>query len=396
MHRLIVTALLGSVLSAAAHAQFPLPVDDGGVDYRSRGNLPWGTSGWLFTRYAFDKQGNGFGPAGIYALDFTLTDEDCATRESSQFALFEQDIALTPTPGATGTLPDQNRVLLQTAVFNSPAGGAGVCTWTYTLTPPAAVTGVRTLDLFIGAFLDGGIGWNADGPAGTSSALNNGTTPELPNLSPDAATRLEIDREYGFTMEGTTGPTLIPATEVWAGLPQIFQNRLWVFHSTRAGVRDTTGFFAARGANGASNFGWCDYPDATNRGGHAPTRADDILWEGRVQGFRSATSLGRILLSTRVARTLLGGPIDLGFGVLELDPVDDLFTASATGLIPGLSVNPPPAQRVLYVPNPTLQQTGIAPLLHALQVDLYCQELRIDLATGAASLGNLDCHSFRR
>ena len=85
----------------------------------------------------------------------------------------------------------------------------------------------------------------------------------------------------------------------------------------------------------------------------------------------------------------------MGFGVLELDPVDGLFTASASGLIPGLTVAPPTAQRVLYVPTPSLQQSGIAGLLHALQVDLYCQELRIDLATGAASLGNLDCHSFR-
>jgi hypothetical protein len=393
MHRTSLAALLALALCATAHAQFPVPVDDGGVDYRSRGSLAWGTSGWLFTRHAFDKQGNGIGPAGIHALDFTLTDENCATPEASQFALLEQDPALPA--GSVGTLPDTNRVLLQTAVFNSP-GGTGVCTWLYTLTPPAAVTGVRSLDLFIGAFLDGGVNWNSDGPAGTSSALNAGTTPELPSLSPDPATRLEIDTEYGFTMEGSTGPVLVPATEVWARPPQIFQNRMWAFHSTRAGVRDTTGFFSARGANGSANFGWADYPDATNRGGHAPTRADDLVWEGRVQGFRSATSLGRILLSTRVARTLLGGPIDLGFGVLELDPVDDLFSVSASGLIPGLSVTPPQAQRVLYVPNPTLQQTGIAPLLHALQVDLYCQELRIDLATGAASLGNLDCHSFRR
>jgi hypothetical protein len=394
MHRSTLPALLVLACAATAHAQFPVPVDDGGIDYRSRGSLAWGTSGWLFTRNAFDKQGNGIGPSGIYALDFTMTDEDCSTPEVSQFALIEQDPALPP--GSPGTLPDANRVLLQTAVFNSPGGGAGVCTWTYTLTPPAAVTGLRTLDLFVSAFLDGGVGWNADGPAGTSSALNSGTTPELPNLSPDPATRLEIDREYGFTMQGSTGPAFVPATEVWAGPPQIFQNRIWAFHSTRAGVRDTTGFFAARGASGSVNLGWADYPDATNRGGHAPSRADDILWEGRVQGFRSATSIGRMLLSTRVARTLLGGPIDLGFGVLELDPVDDLFAATAAGYIPGLTVAPPNAQRVVYIPTPSLQQTGIAPLLHALQVDLYCQELRIDLATGAASLGNLDCHSFRR
>lgn len=381
-------------LSSMAHAQHAVVVDDGLTDYRTRGELPWGSTGWIATRYAFDKQGNGIGPSGIAGLQFEMTDENCTTPEASQFALFEQDPTLPP--GSPGTVPDANRVLAQTAVFQSPAGPAQPCSWIYTVTFPAPVGGVRTLDLFPAAYLDAGAGWNLEGPSGQCSALNSGTSPELPNRSPDPQTSNEITREYGLYMLGGTGPSLAAGSATWPLLSQSFLNRLMYVHSTRAGVFDASGFLASNAAVSPDNFGWTDYLDAANRGGHTPARRDEPIWQGRHDAFGGPTTVGMMLLGKRLHRTLAGAPINLGFGVLELDPTDPLFLPSVRGDIAGLVQLPvlPGVQR--YQMTISLQSLGFAPMLHATNADIYCQELRIDLVTGQASLGSLDTHSFRR
>jgi hypothetical protein len=176
-------------------------------------------------------------------------------------------------------------------------------------------------------------------------------------------------------------------------------------HSSRAGVLDTTGGFGPiYGAVGPQNFGMAgSFPDAINITGQPASqpRRDELIWaDQHARNFAWGTGYGQVLLATRALRNLpgVGAPLPLpGIGLLELDPTDPLFHVGA--IVPGLRANITVAgDQQVYVPRIPLAQApgNIGDLLHANQVDLFAQVVRVDLRTGNASLGSLDSHSFRR
>lgn len=391
----LVTSVAFLFASGAAEAQLPSPHADPGVSFSSRSGIPLNADGWVFERYAFDHQGGGIGSSGLNGIRATLQWQECSTPAATQLAIFGQNLG-NPTqpilPGSPQSVADPSVVLAQTAPFLPPSG-VGPCAWIYSIDLRAApIPGLRIPDAFVGALL-------ASGPTGSlGDALVvhiKLALEESPNPVATPAVRTEIDREFASTMLGgvigPAGPN--PATLAFPLLPRI--HHLWIAHEhvTRVGAQMAAG----------SNFGWAgDYPDAMNLSGSTPARRDELAWLGEHSTLGGANVVGSILLATRVLRDLpapgLGAPLSLGpLGTLELDPADPLLLATAVGAVPGLQRSGVGLGPEIYLPSSGIQaQTGLPELMHNLGVNLYAQELRIDVATGIASLGSLDTHSFRR
>jgi hypothetical protein len=382
-------------LASTAGAQVLAPHTTAGAAFASRSGLAPQQDGWIFERYAFDRQGGGIGSGGITQIAATLQKQDCSVASVTQLAIYDQ-VRGTPTtpiaPGSLASVPDTSLPLYQTALFNLPAGGPTVCAWTLNVSlGNQPLPGCRFFDLFVGALLSRSVLVN--GNDALLAQINLGFT-EGANATTAQPARTEIDREYATTMlAATTGaPVPNPATLAYPTPGRM--HRFWIGyeHVTHTGAQLTAGQ--------PPLFGWAgDYPDANDVGNAPVPRFDELAWRGEHSTLFGPNVIGSILLATRTLRSVpgFGAPLDLGTtGCLELDPSDPLFLATLNGAVPGLRVNGLLNPVQLYLPTSGIQtQTGLPALLHASAVDLYAQELRFNLVSGRISLGSLDTHSFR-
>jgi hypothetical protein len=391
-------------------AQIDVSQHAGGSLFASRGGVPVTTSGWAHEGYKFDRQGGGIA-GGIEGTSAIVQDADCSTSSPIQFAIlgggasFATGLPSLP-PGAPNSWPDVSNQIAVTPLFATPTAGGGACAWIYNISFSTPIDTAPLGDLFVSTFLASNLGTMIDGVYAQCAVSNSGpgrVDREFPLASSDPATFLEQSTEFGLTWLGLgpaqRGAALLPTTK------RIWLNRLRYDHTTRSGALDTTGVYTtALGAPTPQNFGMAgSYPDATNLSGlpAATPRRDEMIWADQHAGdFALGTGIGQVLLSTAALRLQPGftAPLPLpGIGLLELDPRELLFAAS--GAIPGLNapISTPNGLQV-YLPGIPLAQApgNIGDLLHLNQVDIYAQVVRLDLATGAASLGSLVAHSFRR
>ncbi|MBK9386216.1 MAG: hypothetical protein IPN34_15495 [Planctomycetes bacterium] len=402
--RLLALTLLSS---ASLSAQITVDQHDGTTDFTARG-VAANVDGWVHNGYKVDRQGGGIG-SGILGWSTIMQDQNCASTQPFQFAIHGGTAArATGLPvggwGVTNTWPDVNNVLAATPLFTSPTGAtAGACAWIYTTTLASPLDMAAESDVFTSAFLVSNVAWTADGTSShisISQAAAGSANREYPVVSANSTTNREINTEFGICWIGlgpaAGGSVLVPGTR------QYWLNRLRYTHTSRAGVKDTTGQFGAIfGAAGPYNFGMAgSYPDAANlsRQPVATPRRDELVWSDQhASDFAASSGFGQVLLATSMLRTLITTPLPLpGTGLLEINPSDSLFNLGA--VIPGLQ------QPIVNLGSPTIyeplvplvQQPGIGAIVHANQVDIYAQVVRIDLASGTASLGSLDAHSFRQ
>lgn len=403
-------ALVG--LASPAFAQIAIVQDDGTTDFTDRA-IPSNVDGWAHNGYKVDRQGGGIG-SGVTGWTTVMQDQNCATLENFQFAVFgglaDVNTGLPPAApnpttdwGLTNTWPNAADVIGQTAVFASPGGAAGPCAWIFTTTFGSPVDTSAMSDLFTSTFLASNLVWTADGASShisISQALAGSANREYPITSTNAATNLEMRTEFGICWIGD-GPALGGSSFVPAA-KQYWRNNLMYAHTSRSGALDTNGGYGPIfGALGPQNFGMAgSYPDAANITGQAPpqTRNDEVIWSDQhATSFGASAGIGQVLLSTTNIRSLVGAPLVLpGTGLLEVDPTNSLFNIGAS--VPGMQI---PLTQVgvpeLYLPQiPLTQQPGIAPVLHANNINIFAQVVRIDLTLGTASLGSLDTHSFRQ
>lgn len=412
MNKLIsLIALVG--IASPAFAQIRVLQHDGSTDFTDRA-ISGTVDGWAHNGYKVDRQGGGIG-TGITAWTVLIQDQNCATLENFQFAVFgglaDETTGLPPAVpnpttdwGMTNTWPDRNNVVGQTALFNSPGGAAAPCAWIYTVTFGTPVDTTAMSDLFTSAFLAAAPTWPSDGPSShisIAAASPGAATREYPMRSLDAATILEQSTEFGVCWIGD-GPTAPGGSSFVPASRQYWINNLVYLHNTRSGVVDNNGGFGPIwGAAGPQNFGMAgSYPDAANITGQAApqTRNDEVIWSDQhATDFGVGVGIAQVLLSTANIRSLIGAPLVLtGTGLLEVDPTNALFNIGAS--VPGMQM---PITAVglpeVYLPQiPLTQQPGIAPVLHANNLDIFAQVVRIDLTLGTASLGSLDTHSFRQ
>lgn len=406
-------AMLTLALAASTSslvAQIDVSQHAGATVFASRGGVPLNANGWAHEGYKFDRQGGGIGD-GIDGYSAIAQDANCATPASLQFAIFGGGALSTNglpglPPGAPNSWPDVGNQLSVTPLFATPPGASGACAWIYTINFTTPVDTTSLGDLFVSSFLASNLSTMLDGIFVQGAVSNSGpgrVDREFPLGSSDPATVLEQSTEFGLAWIGngpaSGGAALLPTSK------RIWLNRLRYDHTSRSGALDTTGVYTtALGAATPQNFGMAgSYPDATNRSNlpAATPRRDEMIWaDQHAADFALGTGFGQVLLSTAALRLQpgFGAPLVLpGVGLLELDPREPLFAAS--GSIPGLRA-PISASRALqvYVPGiPLAQASGnIGDLLHVNQVDIFAQVVRLDLSTGAASLGSLVAHSFRR
>jgi len=407
MHKLLgLVALAG--LSAPAMAQITVDQHDGSTDFTSRG-IAGNVDGWAHDGWKVDRQGGGIGVGGLNGWATVMQDQNCATLENFQFAIFgggADAVTGLPIPGSFGapnTWPDVNNIIGATAVFASPLAAAGPCAWIYTTTFVSPVDTTTLADLFVSTLLVSNLGWVGDGASShisISQASAGAAAMEYPITSGNAATNLEMTTEFGICWVGL-GPAS-GGTTLLAGTKRFWINRLRYDHTSRSGAEDTSGQYGPLfGALGPQNFGMAgDFPDAANITGQpaATPRRDEIIWSDQhALDFAAGAGFGQVLLATNLLRTLIAAPLPLaGTGLLELNPTDPLF--SFGGLVPGMQ------QPIVNLGTPTIydplipltQAPGIAALLHINNVDVYAQVVRINLVSGTASLGSLDTHSFRQ
>ncbi|MBK9387232.1 MAG: hypothetical protein IPN34_20645 [Planctomycetes bacterium] len=408
MHKLLSLIAIAAGLSAPAFAQIAVAQHDGTTDFTSRG-ITGLQDGWAHNGYKVDRQGGGIG-SGLVGWTTIMQDQNCATLETFQFAVFggnaDRVTGLPGTPGAWGqpdSWPDVNNVLGATATFFSPAGQpAGACAWIYTTNFASPVDMTTEGDVFTSTLLVSNLGWTADGSSShisISQASAGAAAREYPITSADANTNNEMNNEFGICWTGlgpaSGGGVLTP------GSKRFWLNNLRYNHTSRSGVEDTSGQFGALfGALGPQNFGMAgDYPDAANITGQPATtpRADELIWSDQhATDFAAGSGIGQVLLATTMLRDLIAAPLPLaGTGLLEINPTDPLFNigASIPGMVaPIVNLGTP----TIYDPLiPLTQQPGIAPILHINQVSIYAQIVRLDLVAGTASLGSCDAHSFR-
>ncbi|MBL8900624.1 MAG: hypothetical protein JNM84_23535 [Planctomycetes bacterium] len=401
-------ALVFSLLPfAPLSAQINVDQHDGTTDFTARG-IAANVDGWAHNGYKVDRQGGGIG-SGILGWTTIMQDQNCASTTPFQFAIFGGTAArATGLPvggwGVSNTWPDVNNVLAGTALFTSPTGAASTaCAWIFTTALASPLDMSAETDVFTSALLVSNLAWVNDGPSShisVSQAAAGSANREYPIGSSVSTTNREINTEFGLCWIGlgpaSGGSVFVPATR------QYWLNRLRYTHTSRAGVKDTTGQFGAIfGAAGPYNFGMAgSYPDAANISGQptATPRRDELVWSDQHAGdFAASAGFGQVLLATTMLRNLISAPLPLpGTGLLEINPTDSLFNLGAA--IPGLQ------QPIVNLGSPTVyepliplaQQPGIGAIIHANQIDLYAQVVRIDLASGTASLGSLDAHSFRQ
>lgn len=364
---------------------------DGSTDFTSRG-IGGATEGWALNRWSIDHQGGGIGASGITGWRTTMQDQNCAGLENFQFALVD---AVVTNPGFQyGDIngnPDPNGVIAATAVFLSPTGGPTTpCAWIYTTTFTTPLAGCLVNDIYTATYLPSNALWTADGISSHISIVGQGASQEVPLLA--MANPAEPQQEYGVNMSGGTGPSMT-TPQLYPGSPRIWVNRLIYEHTTRTGADNAT-YFPTVTTHFPLNFGYAgDWPDLVDKTGSSTPRRDNLAWQGEHTTLGGATTQGLILLSTSLLRDLTGAPNNAGaLGCLELNPLDPLFNTTVGGLIsaPGAAVG---TQDYLF--NIQALGGGITNALHRANVNLYAQELRVDLATGNASLGALDTHHFR-
>jgi hypothetical protein len=382
------------------------------IAFSSRG-IAGSEDGWAHNGYKFDRQGGGIGD-GLFGWSSQVQDQNCATREPLQFAIFgggaDRATGLPGLPpGTPDSWPDVSNVIAQTPFFLTPSGAPnGACGLSFAINLPTPINTAALGDLFTSVFLPSNLGWTADGlssPISIALARPGSASSEYPVTSSDPATNREMTNEFGICWRGNGPAGTPPGGVLTPSSKRYWLNRLRYMHSSRAGVLDTTGGFGPfYGAAGPQNFGMAgSFPDAINITGQPASqpRRDELIWaDQHARNFAWNTGYGQVLLATRALRNLpaVGAPLPLpGIGLLELDPTDPLFNVGA--IVPGLRANITLANAPqVYVPGIPLAQApgNIGDLLHANQVDIFAQVVRVDLRTGSASLGSLDSHSFRR
>jgi hypothetical protein len=411
MHKLLSLMAIAAGLSAPAFAQINVAQHDGTTDFTSRG-IAGNVDGWAHNGYKVDRQGGGIGGRGLVGWSTIMQDQNCATLETWQFAIFGGNAdratglprTAAPTWGADDSWPDVNNVLGSTAPFLSPAGQpAGACAWIFTTTFASPVFMSPDGDVYTPTLLTSNLGGTADGSSShisISTAAAGAAAREYPITSGNAATNNEMNNEFGICWVGL-GPAS-GGSVLTAGSKRFWLNNLRYDHTSRSGVEDTSGQFGPLfGALGPQNFGMAgDYPDAANITGQpaATPRADELIWSDQhATDFAAGQGIGQVLLSSSMLRDLIAAPLVLsGTGLLEINPTDPLFNIGAS--IPGM-VAPITNLGVPTIYDPLIpltQQPGIAPILHINQVNIYAQVVRLDLVAGTASLGSCDAHSFRQ
>ncbi|MBL8900572.1 MAG: hypothetical protein JNM84_23275 [Planctomycetes bacterium] len=415
-HRSIVyQALFVSALAAFAHpaaGQIDITQHQPSIRFSTSRGIAGTSDGWAHNGYKFDRQGGGIGD-GIYGWSTQIQDQNCATQDPLQFALFGGGADRTTglpglPPGTPDSWPDLSAQLAATALFVAPVGGPSACGYVFTTTLPNPLDTSALGDIFTSVFLASNVGWVADGvssPISIVQAAAGAVGREYPIISADAQTNAEMNSEFGICWTGEGPAANPPGGVLTPGSKRYWLNRLRYLHTSRAGVLDTTGGYGPIfGAIGPQNFGMAgSYPDAINITGQpaAQPRRDELIWaDQHANDFALGTGFGQVLLATRALRNLpaFGAPLPLpGIGLLELDPTDPLFNVGA--IVPGLRANITVSNaQQIYTPAIPMAQApgGVGFFLHANQVDLLAQVVRVDLATGTASLGSLDSHSFRR
>lgn len=403
-------ALALCISSAPLCAQIDVSQHAGGTLFASRGGVPTNRSGWAHEGYKFDRQGGGIA-GGIDGYSAIVQDQDCATASPLQFAIFGGGASFSSgfpglPPGAPNSWPYVVNQVAVTPLFATPTAAGGACAWIYSISFSTPIDTAPLGDLFLSTFLASNLGTVIDGVYAQCAVSNSApgrVDREFPVASTDPATIVEQSTEFGLAWLGlgpaSGGSNIVPTRKT------IWMNRLRYDHTTRSGALDTTGVYTtALGAATPQNFGMAgSYPDAINLSAlpAARPRLDEMIWADQHAGnFALGTGIGQVLLSTAALRLQPGftAPLPLpGIGLLELDPREPLFAAS--GAIPGLNAPISIANGLqVYLPGiPLAQAAGnIGDLLHLNQTDIYAQALRLDLATGAASLGSLVAHSFRR
>lgn len=383
-------ALAPFALAATAEAQTPLFQFDGASEFIDRGTIGVNQNGYFCERWSLNHYLGGV--QNLRTFSCVVQDQNCATLENLQFALFDE--ALDAAGARTGTPAEANPLVL-TLIATGPGCPTGQTTgaaaFIFTIGPATGnvVNGPFVRDAFTGILLEADAGWpGSDGLAGQASFANvtQGVSPEQPSAGalvayanpgfPRNSTRVDFFRGNGG------GPARARYGTFWSSSNQRLNLEGIV---ARMGAEDSTGAWSSLTTVSPENYGLAGrFPDVRNLGGSATPRRDNLLFDVLSNGtFSSGLSL--VILSSRLATQTIGAQVPLpGIGVLALDPTDPVFTATAPG-VPGL---------VLPIAGPTNNfrvDLGAIQARGAFSVGqtFYAQVLNVDLTTGAAGLSNL-------
>ncbi len=389
---LFATLALGLGGASLASAQLnPLDHHDAVTEFLDPGNVSATETGYVCDRWMLDHYLGGL--REITRLRISVQDQNCATREPMQFAIFGE--ALDAGGQRTGLPREANPVLL-TALINGPGcptgQGNGAALWELTFSGPnnaPVAIGPFTTDLFTGFLREGDASWpNSDGLAGVASVagVTQGLNPEQP--SPRMLTAFNAAssgwprniQRMDF-VRGSGGGAATRLSPVYCTGDEIDVNGL----VAKIGSRDTTNTWSLNTNLGSDNFGFAGrFPDPRNLNGTNPPRRDTPLFDVS-HGSAVTSGICRIFLSERTAVAAFGTQIDLpGIGTLALDPTGTLFTASASDLF-GLTrtFNGGFSYFVL-----DLTALNARPAFQPGQ-RFYAQALDINLTTGQGALSNL-------
>lgn len=389
---LFATLALGLVCAPPALAQLnPLDHHDGVTEFLDPGNLSATETGFVCDRWMLEHYLGGL--REITRMRISVQDQNCATREPVQFALFDE--ALDAAGQRTG-LPRESSPLLLTALTNGPGcqtgQSSGIAQWEITITAvgggPVAV-GPFTRDVFSAFLREGDAGWpNSDGLAGVASVagVTQGQNPEQP--SPRMLTAFNAvsagwprNIQRMDFVRGSGGGAATRLSPVYCTGDEIDVNGV----VARIGSRDTNNAWSQNTNLGSDNFGFAGrFPDPRNLNATSPARRDSPVFEvSHANAVRSG--ICQIFFADRTAVAAFGQQIELpGIGTLALDPTSALFTATA-GNVLGLSrtFNGGFSYFVL-----DLGALNARPAFQPGQ-RFFAQALDVNLATGAAALSNL-------
>jgi hypothetical protein len=389
---ILTTLVFGFGCAPLAQAQLnPLDHHDGVTEFLDPGNVSATETGYVCDRWMLDHYLGGL--REITRLRISVQDQNCATREPMQFAIFGE--ALDAGGQRTG-LPRESSPVLLTAMISGPGCPTGQSNgnalWEFTFTGPGGApvaVGPFTTDRVTGFLREGDATWpNTDGLAGVASVagVTQGLNPEQP--SPRMLTAFNAAssgwprniQRMDF-VSGSGGGAATRLSPVYCTGDEIDVNGL----VAKIGSRDTNNTWSLNTNLGSDNFGFAGrFPDPRNLNATNPARRDSPVFDVS-HGSSVRSGLCRIFLSERTAVAAFGQQIELaGIGTLALDPTGTLFTASASDLF-GLTRTFNGGFTYFVLDLTALQAR---PVFQPGQ-RFYAQALDINLTTGQGALSNL-------